>query len=730
MDMSLESEGDDGMEQQASSGDAQVEASGIVDASLTQDVPSKESSSDEMETESSAPGSVSSAESICVPENNTTSTTGSTSEGVKSDWLDLNLEPSLNKRINESPAEEVKFATLQELHSVAKKGGVSLSSPIPPDLAMDWDASDRKESAKRQKSSFDVVVQDPLKDVIKDVILISKLFAHEDEGYDLVSILESLDATSPSYFSDAVSVVLSHLVSDWLAKKDESVIKKAIDKQKQRDPGNHENEKAAILSHIDQENDKVSSLVLFFLMQSYDVIESESKECHSSAPLVDQLMDARTQCICQGLLLLTNRMSNKVSKRILLPFLLNQWNQSFIQRMVIHCYHESGIEGDFSTIFLPLIESLRQEAVNTCSFSLSQRCKRPLESLSVLCDITVEGTTRPICQLITSLQAWIPDAMTASGGREISTLSFLSPFLSLSVFAEDDFKIVEAFYSRPKLTQDEVRGINQNLQFQLTLARNDMHAVLHQIILNSGSRDQALNFFAEVLKRNEKRAQLQYIEKDVATDGFMLNLLCVMQKLSMRVKPEKVDLMYPYHPKGRIKMRRQDSRLKTMSSEAESWVSSIPETEWQEIKFATECFFLTLESHHISLIPCIRKYTRRIRAIREYSRVADELQSQEPLYRSFPVIRQRNETQIRRWKEQAKRLTKAKTCADAGLMDQSLLSSCLHFYCLHMGVMLRAAGAWAPGDDGWEERNPTLTSKLPLPETVAKAFASYPEWYV
>src|SRR5882724_7852013 len=102
MDMSLESEGDDGMEQQASSGDAQVEASGIVDASLTQDVPSKESSSDEMETESSAPGSVSSAESICVPENNTTSTTGSTSEGVKSDWLDLNLEPSLNKRINES----------------------------------------------------------------------------------------------------------------------------------------------------------------------------------------------------------------------------------------------------------------------------------------------------------------------------------------------------------------------------------------------------------------------------------------------------------------------------------------------------------------------------------------------------------------------------------------------------------------------------------------------------
>lgn len=36
---------------------------------------------------------------------------------------------------------------------------------------------------------------------------------------------------------------------------------------------------------------------------------------------------------------------------------------------------------------------------------------------------------------------WIPDAMSQAVGTEIQKLSFMGPFLELSVFAEDDVSI-------------------------------------------------------------------------------------------------------------------------------------------------------------------------------------------------------------------------------------------------------------------------------------------------
>lgn len=39
--------------------------------------------------------------------------------------------------------------------------------------------------------------------------------------------------------------------------------------------------------------------------------------------------------------------------------------------------------------------------------------------------------------------------------------------------------------------------------------------------------------------------------------------------------------------------------------------------KWQEPKFPTECYFLTLHCHHLSVLPISRKYQRRLRATRD-----------------------------------------------------------------------------------------------------------------
>lgn len=67
----------------------------------------------------------------------------------------------------------------------------------------------------------------------------------------------------------------------------------------------------------------------------------------------------------------------------------------------------------------------------------------PINILKQLLDITIDEKIRPICNLITGLQSFCPTLCTGTQGREIVKLSYLGPFLSLSVFSEENPKLAE-----------------------------------------------------------------------------------------------------------------------------------------------------------------------------------------------------------------------------------------------------------------------------------------------
>ena len=66
---------------------------------------------------------------------------------------------------------------------------------------------------------------------------------------------------------------------------------------------------------------------------------------------------------------------------------------------------------------------------------------------------------------------WLPKAMTSATGKELEKLSFLGPFFSLSVFAEDNTRVVDKFFSENDLAPDTARVINQQLQRMLEFSR-------------------------------------------------------------------------------------------------------------------------------------------------------------------------------------------------------------------------------------------------------------------
>ncbi|KAG5835651.1 hypothetical protein ANANG_G00246280 [Anguilla anguilla] len=453
--------------------------------------------------------------------------------------------------------------------------------------------------------------------------------------------------------------------------------------------------------------------MLNYLIERFDRVGMEERKAPKmcSQPCVSQLLsNIRSQCISHAALVLQGTLTQPRSllqQSLLVPYMLcRNLPYGFIQELVRMTHQEEEV---FKQIFIPILQGLAQ-AVKECSFD-SDNFKYPLMALAELCEIKY-GKTHPVCNLVTSLPLWCPEPLSPGTGREVQRLSFLGAFFSLSVFAEDDTKVGDKYFSGPAITLENTRVVSQSLQHYLESARGDLFKILHNILLNGETREAALNYMAALVNRNVKKAQMQTDDKLVSTDGFMLNFLWVLQQLSMKIKLETVDPFYIFHPKCRLSVSSEETRLKATMEELKGWLLELHEdpSKFSEPKFPTECFFLTLHAHHLSILPGCRRYIRRLRAIRELNRTVEELKNSESQWKDSPLAPTQRNAQ--------KKLVRCKACADAGLLDENLLRRCLQFYSMVIQLILRIV----------DPAYPHMT--LPLNPEIPKSFAALPEFYI
>uniref|UniRef100_A0AAY4C6A2 Ubiquitin conjugation factor E4 core domain-containing protein n=1 Tax=Denticeps clupeoides TaxID=299321 RepID=A0AAY4C6A2_9TELE len=459
--------------------------------------------------------------------------------------------------------------------------------------------------------------------------------------------------------------------------------------------------------------------MLNYLIERFESVGIEERKAPKmcSQPCVSQLLsNIRSQCISHAALVLQGALTQPrtaLQPSFLVPYMLcRNLPYGFIQELVRMTHQEEEV---FKQIFGPILQGLGL-AVEECSFD-SDNFKYPLMALAELCEIKF-GKTHPMCNLITSLPLWCPDPLSPGTGREIQRLSFLGAFFSLSVFAEDDPRVGDKYFSGPAITMENTRVVSQSLQHYLECARGDLFKILHNILLNGETREAALSYMAAMVNRNVKKAQMQTDDKLVSTDGFMLNFLWVLQQLSMKIKLETVDPFYIFHPKCRLQVSIEETRLKTSMEELKIWLTELQNPfKFSEPKFPTECFFLTLHTHHLSIMPSCRRYIRRLRAIRDLNRTVEELKNSESQWKDSPLA-SRHREMLKRCKTQLKKLVRSKACADAGLLDEGLLRRCLQFYSMVIQLILRMV----------DPAYPQIT--LPLNLEIPKSFAALPEFYV
>ncbi|KAG9482479.1 hypothetical protein GDO78_011259 [Eleutherodactylus coqui] len=460
--------------------------------------------------------------------------------------------------------------------------------------------------------------------------------------------------------------------------------------------------------------------MLNYLIECFDRVGIEERKAPKmcSQPDVSQLLsNIRSQCICHAALVLQGALTQPRSvqqQSLLVPYMLcRNLPFGFIQELVRTTYQDEEV---FKQIFIPILQGLAL-AAKDCSLD-SDNFKYPLMALGELCEIKF-GKTHPVCCLMASLPLWLPKPLSPATGRELQRLSYLGSFFSLSVFAEDDNKVVEKYFSGPAITLENTRVVSQSLQHYLESARQELFKILHSILLNGETRESALNYMAAIVNGNMKKAQMQTDDRLVSTDGFMLNFLWVLQQLSTKIKLETVDPMYIFHAKCRIALPSDETRIKASMEEVASWMAELNQesSSFSEPKFPTECFFLTLHAHHLAILPSCRRYIRRLRAIRELNRTVEELKNNESQWKDSPLAARHREM-LKRCKTQLKKLVRCKACADAGLLDENFLRRCLNFYGMVIQLLLRMV----------DPAYPSIT--LPLSPDIPKIFAALPEFYV
>lgn len=458
-------------------------------------------------------------------------------------------------------------------------------------------------------------------------------------------------------------------------------------------------------------------LAVSYIIRFYSNINSYEREYSkksSEPPLSDLLQSLRTLLVNHLVLVLQGNFElEKCRKSPLLPYMLVVSPPTgLIPELLLATYTNKEV---FEEVFVPLVMGIREEmrrAVSPLGGRGACGGGSALRALRALCELRAgpRHSRRPLAELIARLPSLCPDAVTTAAGREIARVSFLGPFFAISLFAEENPRLAERLFA----TGSGDRSLAFALQREVEASRNTLHNICHNILLCPEAREPLLNYFAALLQRNDRRAQLQTDERSLAGDGFMLNVCSVLQLLSVRIKLERVYPLYTFQPDSWVNIR-DETRLYFTTQESQEWLDALnkdPNHKWPEAKFQTVCWFLTLHMHHVALIPALHTHQRRIRAFRDLQKVIEELMAAEPQWRnSFSALR--NRELLRRWRRQIKRLHRSKQCAETALLETELMRRSLQFYssvCSLLTMQLEAADAGIG--------------------PYADAFAATPEWYV
>ncbi|KAF4977567.1 hypothetical protein FZEAL_5938 [Fusarium zealandicum] len=311
-------------------------------------------------------------------------------------------------------------------------------------------------------------------------------------------------------------------------------------------------------------------------------------------------------------------------------------------------------------------------------------------------------------------------AQSASG---IEKHTLLGPFFRISPMQGE---VIKSYFPGPRtLDKGRIANSQDALRMVLRTHQDDLFGIVNAFIrAGADTRSRTLDWFAYIMNTNHKRRALQVDPREVASNGFMVNVTAILDRFCEPFmdndfsKVEKIDDNY-FRKQPRVDIK-DETKMNADQAYSDNFYS---QKEPGEANFISEAFFLTLAAHHYGSEACNSQLKNMDRDIKYLEKKVKAIEAERPKVENVPhQLRLLEETLMRHVSVLEKTLG-MKYAIEGVLLDERMQSTSLRF--------MRYVAVWLLRLVTRSNYKPGLESqqiKLPLPANKLDVFSCLPEY--
>ncbi|KAF5027783.1 hypothetical protein F66182_114 [Fusarium sp. NRRL 66182] len=311
-------------------------------------------------------------------------------------------------------------------------------------------------------------------------------------------------------------------------------------------------------------------------------------------------------------------------------------------------------------------------------------------------------------------------AQSAAG---IEKHTILGPFFRISPLQS---QVVKSYFPEPRsLDRVRVSNAQDSLRMVLRTHQDDLFMIANTFVrASTDTRSRTLDWFAYIMNTNHKRRAIQVDPREVATNGFMINVTAILDRFCEPFmdmdfsKIEKIDNDY-FRKQPRIDIK-DETKLNADQTYSDSFYSNkLP----GEPNFISEAFFLTLAAHHYGSEACNSQLKNFDREIKWLEKRVKAMEAERPKFANHPVQLRQYEEAVKRHADALEKAMATKYSIEGVLLDERMQSTSLRF--------MRFVAVWLLRLVTGSKYKPGLESdeiQLPLPAEKPDVFSCLPEY--
>ncbi|KAH5137500.1 peptidylprolyl isomerase [Parastagonospora nodorum] len=324
----------------------------------------------------------------------------------------------------------------------------------------------------------------------------------------------------------------------------------------------------------------------------------------------------------------------------------------------------------------------------------------------------------PLVAALAQSETFLPTDIEA---QQIETSSFLGPFFLLSPMQGE----VALNYFAGSASQDKglIANAQRALRMTLQTHQDELLDIANAFIKNKESREKMLDWFALTVNKNHKRRAMQVDPKVVSSDGFMVNVTVILDRLcepfmdASFSKIDRIEVDYLRRSprvdiKDETKINADDKASEEFYSESASGTNN----------FISEVFFLTVAAHHYGTEAANAKLSNLQKDVKYLTKELARIETERHKYASNPAQLAIFDNHVQKLKHQIERGQCIILAIQGVLLDETTQARSMQLMRYVIVWLLRLA---SPGT-----AFPKQELQLPLPKEQSTAFKCLPEYFV